>query len=68
MSFTTLLKPKGVYWRDLSDAEKEEVRLQIENIERDPSYSYYRFYRTQYNKWIICNAMTVPMNSKTTLW
>jgi hypothetical protein len=60
---TSIIKSKGVYWRDLSNAEVAEIRLQIKNIERDPSYTEYRYYRTQYNKWIICNAMTVPMRT-----
>lgn len=64
----TILKPRGVYWRDLSNAEVEEIRQQIKNIERDPNYTEYRYYRTQYNKWIICNAMTVPMKLKKSVW
>ena len=63
MNNNTLLKPKGVYWRDLSNAEIAEIREQIKNIERDPCFTDYRYYRTQYNKWIITNAMSVPMKT-----
>ena len=59
----TILKPKGVLWRDLSNAEVAEIRLQIPKIEQDPSYTDYRFYRTQFNKWIICNIWSVPMKT-----
>jgi hypothetical protein len=59
----TILKPRGVLWRDLSNAEKQEIREQIKNIEHDPSYSDYKYYRTQFNKWIICNIWTVPMKT-----
>lgn len=65
---TANLKPKGVFWRDLSNAEVEEIREQIKNIEHDPNYTNYRYYRTQFHKWIICNAMTVPMNLKKSIW
>jgi len=64
----TILKPRGVHWRDLSNAEVAEIRLQIPLIERDPSYTEYKFYRTRYNKWIICNAMTVPMRTSKVVW
>ena len=59
----TLLKPRGVYWRDLSVFEKIEISDQIKNITTDPSYTDYRYYKTNYQKWIICNAMTVPMKT-----
>ena len=65
---TAMLKPRGVYWRDLSKAEKEEIHIQIPLIQIDPSYSDYRYYRTQYHKWIICNAMAVPMKTSKAVW
>jgi len=57
---TTLLKPKGVHWRDLSRAEKSEIEAQIPNIKADPSLYDMKFYKTQYHKWIICNIWSIP--------
>ena len=68
MSFATLLKPRGVLWSELSNTEREEINLQIKNIMSDPNYVNYRYYRTQFHKWIICNAMTIPMKLKTNIW
>jgi hypothetical protein len=61
---STALKPKGVYWRDLSQAEKDEITLQIPKIQYDPNYVNYRYYKSAKYKWIICNAFTVPMKLK----
>lgn len=58
------LKPKGVFWRDLSEAEKREIQEQLPKICFDSNYTNYRYYKTQFYKWIICNAMTVPMKLK----
>ena len=63
-----LLKPKGVYWRDLSESERIEIQSQIKNITIDPALYEYRFYRTQFNKWIIPNAMAVPLQTKKAVW
>jgi hypothetical protein len=65
---TARLIPKGVLWRDLSAAEKDEIQLQIKNIQFDPNYVNYRYYKTRFHKWIICNAMTVPMQLKKSIW
>lgn len=64
----TILKPRGVYWRDLSNAEKDEIRLQIKNVEFDPNYVNYRWYKTSFNKWIICNAFSVPMKTSKNIY
>jgi hypothetical protein len=59
----TLLKARGSFWRDLSNAEVAEIRLQIPKIENDPNYVNYRFFKSPYHKWIILNAMTIPMKT-----
>ena len=64
----TILKPKGVFWRDLSEAEQIEVGNQIKNITSDPNYVLYRYYKTTFGKWIICNAFAVPMALKKSVW
>lgn len=68
MNTATLIKPKGVTWSNLSNAEKDEIRNQIKNIERDPNIYIYRFYKTQFHKWIIPNAMAVPMKTSKAIW
>lgn len=65
---TATLKPRGVTWSNLSKAEKEEIRNQIKNIERDPNYTIYRYYKTQFHKWIIPNANLVPMKLSRSIW
>ena len=65
---TANLKPKGVFWRDLSNYEQQEIISQIKNICFDPNYVNYRYYKTYFHKWIICNAMTVPMQLKKSIW
>jgi hypothetical protein len=64
----TILKSKGVLWRDLSNAEVAEIRLQIKNIERDPNYRDYKYYRSPYHKWIILNANVIPMKLSRSVW
>jgi hypothetical protein len=64
----TVLKPKGMFWRDLSNAEKEEIRNQITNVEHDPNYVNYKWYRTTFNRWIICNAFAVPMKTNKNIY
>lgn len=59
---TTLLRPKGVYWRDLSKWEKTELLTQIPSLKTDYNYINYRYYYSaNFKHWIICNAFTVPM-------
>jgi hypothetical protein len=64
----TLLKARGCLWRDLSNAEKQEIISQIKNIERDPNYTYYKYYKSPYHKWIILNANTIPMKLNRSVW
>lgn len=64
----TLLKAKGVFWCDLSNAEKQEIISQIKNIERDPNFLNYRYYKSPYHKWIILNANTIPMKLSRSVW
>jgi len=63
-----ILKPKGVLWGDLSEAERIEVSSQIKNITADPNYVLYKYYKTKFGKWIICNAFAVPMALKKSVW
>jgi hypothetical protein len=63
MNNNTLIKPKGVYWNELSNAEKTDIKNQLKFIERDPNYTTYRYYKTRFHKWIICNAFSVPMKT-----
>jgi hypothetical protein len=65
---TSLLKPKGCYWRDLQKFEKEEILTQMPGIKSDPNYCNYKFYYSStFKHWIICNMFTVPMRSIKTL-
>ena len=64
----TLLKARGTIWRDLSNAEKKEIKTQIKNIEYDPNYVNYRFYKSPYHKWIILNANCLPMKTSKSVW
>jgi len=65
---TSIIKAKGVYWKDLSNAEKDEIRQQIKNIERDPNYTQYKFYKSPFHKWIIPNANLIPMKLSRSIW
>lgn len=64
----TLLKARGVFWRDLADYEQQEIISQIKNITTDPNYTNYRYYKSPYHKWIILNANTIPMKLNKSVW
>ena len=55
---------RGTYWRELSNAERTDILLQMKNLENDPQHVNYRYFYTPYYKWIIVNAMLVPMSLK----
>ena len=60
MSLATL-QLRGSYWKDLSESEQQELLAQLPKLQNDPNYVKYRFLRTRYNKWIILNAMCLPL-------
>jgi hypothetical protein len=68
MSLKIGLQLKGSLFRDLTGSQKEELLSQLKNLQRDPNYTEYRYYRTQYNKWIIVNAFALPMKTSKNIW
>jgi hypothetical protein len=62
MNTKPLLKPKGMYWRDLQQFEKTELLTQIPGLKTDSNFVNYRYYySTNFKHWIITNAIAVPM-------
>jgi len=62
------LQLRGTLWRDLTGSQKEELQLQIKNIQRDPNFTEYRYYRTPRHRWIILNAFCLPMKTSSSVW
>ena len=62
MSSLATLQLRGSYWKDLSKSEQTELLIQIPKLQNDLNYVKYRFLHSRYNKWIILNAMLLPMN------
>jgi len=48
-------------FRDLSDEELREITSQMPDLGGDPNLGAYKFKKTKFNKWVILNAWTVPM-------
>ena len=61
MSNAIKLFKRGTYWRDLSDTERIDIFFQMKTLYKDPQHVNYRYYYTPYFKWVIVNAMLVPM-------
>jgi len=63
-SNTFLIKPKGVLWDQLSNAEQKEINQQMNRIVYDPQLKKYKFYKTTKYGWMIANIFAVPMKTK----
>ena len=64
MSLKIGLQITGVSWSELSQDEKREIILQIPKIQEDPNHNtVYKYYKSQYKKWIIPNANLVPLKT-----
>jgi len=54
---------KGCLWNDLTNSEKDEIRKQLPRIESDPGYKEYRFRKAMRGRWLITNAMLIPLST-----
>jgi len=59
-----LLRKKGVTWNKLSIPEQKEISKQMPKLINDKNKFVYRYYfSTNFNSWVITNAMSIPMST-----
>jgi hypothetical protein len=57
---------KGCLWNELSESERNELKIQLVKILKygfDGNLEKYRFRRDSNNKWTITNAMLIPLST-----
>jgi hypothetical protein len=55
------MESKGVLFKELSEKEKLEIINQFKNINTDPNIHKYKFRKVLRGRFIISNAMLIPL-------